>query len=121
MLMNSKTMALSRARVCVTSFPAIMVLLWNYLMFIQFYLILYARIFEVFDSLPSFARLIPVIFTISCTFIGLLSDVCIGRYRAIMICVILSFISWIIIGISLILNNCYVMELHMKQLLWNYI
>ena len=103
-------MALSKARVCVApvkSFPAIMVLLWNYLMFLQFYLILYARIFEVLDSLPSFARLIPFLFYILFPFIGLLSDVCIGRYRAIMIGIILNFISWIIIGISLILNNYY--------------
>ena len=63
--------------------------------------------FEVLESLPRFARLVPFAGYILYPFIGLLSDVYIGRYRAIMIGIILCFISWIIIGISFILNNCY--------------
>ena len=103
-------MALSRAKMYVapiTSFPAIMVLVWNYLMYIQFYLILNASIYEVFESLPRFIKPIPYAGYILYPFIGLLTDVYIGRYRAIMIGIIFCFISWILIGISFILNSCY--------------
>ena len=40
-------------------------------------------------------------------FLGLLADVYIGRYRAILIGVILSFVSWIIIGLTFILHSYY--------------
>ena len=97
-------MALSRARmylVPVTSFPAIMVLLWTYLMAVQNYLIGSASTIK--------GNLGTIVYScfILCPLIGLLSDVYIGRYRAIMIGIILCFISWIIFGISFILNNCY--------------
>ena len=97
-------MALSKARVYlvpITSFPAIMVLLWNYLILIQFYMILYVS--AIAESLEMISNSCYILFP----FIGLLTDVCIGRYRAMMIGIILSFISWIIIGISYILNSCY--------------
>ena len=103
-------MALSRARVYlvpITSFPAIMVLLWNYLMLTQLYLISYASTFEFLGSLTSQARLVPFICYILYPLIGLLSDVYIGRYRAIMIGIILCFISWIITGILFILKSHY--------------
>ena len=91
-------MALSKARVYlvpIASFPAIMVLLWNYLMSVQFY------------SNPGSPEAISSVCSIFFPLVGLLSDVYIGRYRAIMISIILCFISWIITGISFILNSCY--------------
>ena len=91
-------MALSKARVYlvpIASFPAIMVLLWNYLMSVQFY------------SNPGSPEAISSVCSIFFPLVGLLSDVYIGRYRAIMIGIILCFISWIITGISFILNSCY--------------
>ena len=72
-------------------------------MFIQFHLIESASAIIMTVAL----RVILFCFYIFYPFIGLLTDVYIGRYRAIMIGIILCFISWIIIGISLILNNCY--------------
>uniref|UniRef100_A0A1X7U1F1 Major facilitator superfamily (MFS) profile domain-containing protein n=1 Tax=Amphimedon queenslandica TaxID=400682 RepID=A0A1X7U1F1_AMPQE len=96
-------MALSRARVYavpVMSFPAIMVLVWVYLLMFQYYL-----------SLPEAVTVIPQdIFYIAYLLyplIGLLTDVYIGRYKAIMIGINLCFISWIITGILLILNSSY--------------
>ena len=94
-------MALSKAKaylVPITSFPAIMVVLWNYLMFIQYHSILHASAITEVILYGCFI-LIPLI--------GLLSDVYIGRYRAIMIGIILCFISWIVLGISYILYSCY--------------
>uniref|UniRef100_A0A1X7TWI3 Major facilitator superfamily (MFS) profile domain-containing protein n=1 Tax=Amphimedon queenslandica TaxID=400682 RepID=A0A1X7TWI3_AMPQE len=41
---------------------------------------------------------------------GLLADVCIGRYKAILIGIVLCFISWIIMGIGFIVNNYYTSE-----------
>ena len=98
-------MALSRARmylVPVASFPAIMVLLWNYLMAVQIFLIWFANTIK-----GNLETIVYSCFILLVPLIGLLSDVYIGRYRAIMIGIILCFISWIIFGISFILNNCY--------------
>ena len=103
---RDSVMALSRARAYVapvTSFPAIMVLLWNYLMLIQYHLIESASAI----IMTVIFRVILFGFYILYPLIGLLSDVYIGRYRAIMIGIILCFISWIIIGIFFILNSCY--------------
>uniref|UniRef100_A0A1X7T9I8 Major facilitator superfamily (MFS) profile domain-containing protein n=2 Tax=Amphimedon queenslandica TaxID=400682 RepID=A0A1X7T9I8_AMPQE len=97
-------MALSRARVYVVpsmSFPAVMVLLWNYLILTQFYLI---------GPASSLVGNLEAIFYGCYTlfpFIGLLTDVYVGRYRAITTGIILCFISWIILGIFFIMNNCY--------------
>ena len=107
-------MALSRARVYLVPimyFPAIMVLLWNYLMLIQFYLI------GSTSSIVGNFKLQAILYGcyILFPFIGLLSDVYIGRYRAIMIGIILCFISWIITGIFFILNNCYDYEFMKKM------
>ena len=52
-----------------------------------------------------------VIFTFSCWFsfplFGLLADVWIGRYKAILIGIVLCFISWIIVGIGLIVESYF--------------
>ena len=97
-------MALSRARVYVVpsmSFPVIMVLLWVYLMTsIQHYLNVFAS-----GIIGTKAEYIPLVCYMLYPLIGLLTDVYIGRYRAIMIGIILSFISWIITGIFFILNS----------------
>uniref|UniRef100_A0A1X7VEA0 Major facilitator superfamily (MFS) profile domain-containing protein n=1 Tax=Amphimedon queenslandica TaxID=400682 RepID=A0A1X7VEA0_AMPQE len=97
-------MALSRARVYVVprmSFPAIMVLLWNYLILTQFYLIGSAS--SLVGNLEAILYGCYILFP----FIGLLTDVYIGRYRAITTGIILCFISWIVLGIFFIMNNCY--------------
>ena len=44
---------------------------------------------------------------LSFPFFGLLADVWIGRYKAILIGIVLCFISWIIIGIGFILDNYF--------------
>ena len=51
------------------------------------------------------SRLTSFSYYISFPFIGLLADVYIGRYRAILIGAILSFVSWIIIGLAFILHS----------------
>ena len=94
-------MAMSRATM---SFSTILVLVWNYFMSFQFFLI----ISLMSKSLPylqfQFIFLSSYIFF---PFLGLLADVYIGRYRAILIGVILSFVSWIIIGLTFILHSYY--------------
>ena len=97
-------MALSRAKVYllpIMSFPAIMVLVWVYLMTIQ----LYMNVSASMRIIGSFAAYIPLVCYMLYPLIGLLTDVYIGRYRAIMIGIILCFISWIITGILFILNR----------------
>ena len=99
-------MALSRARVYlvpITSFPVIMVLVWAYLMTIQYFFNLSAS-----GIIGSFAGYyVLLVCYMLYPLVGLLSDVYIGRYRAIMIGIILCFISWIITGIFFILNSCH--------------
>ena len=60
-----------------------------------------------------------VILTFSCWFsfplFGLLADVWIGRYKAILIGIVLCFISWIIIGIGFILESYFTSEV----MLWS--
>ena len=99
-------MALSMARVYVVpvlSFPAIMVLVWNYLMNFQLYLQ-----FHLYDNIVIKSSVIIISIYLLCfifyILLGLLTDVCIGRYRAIMIGIILCFISWIITGTAFALN-----------------
>ena len=83
------------------SFTAILVLVWNYFMSIQYYLIMYLNL----PYLPSLV--IYYSSYIFFPFLGLLADVYIRRYRAILIGVILSFVSWIIIGLIFILHSYY--------------
>ena len=47
---------------------------------------------------------------LSFPFLGLLADVWIGRYKAILIGIVLCFISWIIIGIGKIVESYFVCE-----------
>ena len=95
------TMAMSRATM---SFSAILVLVWNYFMSFQFFLI----ISLMSKSLPYLQfQFIFLSSYILFPFLGLLADVYIGRYRAILIGVILSFVSWIIIGLTFILHSYY--------------
>ena len=97
-------MALSRARVYVVpvmSFPAIMVLIWVYLIMIPFYLIV--SVSRNTGSLADISYIIYVLYPL----IGLLTDVYIGRYRAITMGIYVCFISSIITGILFILNSCY--------------
>ena len=95
------TMAMSRATM---TFSAILVLVWNYFMSFQFFLI----ISLMSKSLPYLQfQFIFLSSYILFPFLGLLADVYIGRYRAILIGVILSFVSWIIIGLAFILHSYY--------------
>ena len=64
--------------------------------------------FSMLPSLPYYSYLvISFSYYILFPFIGLLADVYIGRYRAILIGVILSFVSWIITGLAFILHSYY--------------
>ena len=84
------------------SFSAILVLVWNYFMSFHHFVIM----FLMFQSLPYFPSVVTYFSSyIFFPFLGLLADVYIGRYRAILIGVILSFVSWIIIGLTFILHS----------------
>ena len=66
----------------------------------------FVTMFLMFQSLSFYpSRFTSFSYYIFFPFIGLLADVYIGRYRAILIGVILSFVSWIIIGLAFILNS----------------
>ena len=88
------------------SFSAILVLVWNY--FMSFYnSLIMIFVIKSLPYLPSWASWLVISFSyyIFFPFVGLLADVYIGRYRAILIGVVLSFVSWIIIGLIFILHS----------------
>ena len=89
---------------------AVLVLVWNYLVFS--YYILLSRFTGEFatEVAPAtwykYGLVIIVCFGhMSFPLLGLLADVWIGRYKAILIGLVLCFISWIIIGIGFIVES----------------
>ena len=94
---------------------AVLVLLWNFLMY-SYYTLLsrFAGGFAT-EVAPvtwyKYGFVIIVCFGYcSFPFLGLLADVWIGRYKAILIGIVLCFISWIIMGIGLIVKSYFVSE-----------
>ena len=99
LLVVVNTIAMSRVTI---SFSAILVLVWNYFMSFHHFV----TMFLMFKSLSFYPLLVfSFSYYIFFPFLGLLADVYIGRYRAILIGVILRFVSWIIIGLAFILSS----------------
>ena len=89
---------------------AVLVLLWNYLMYAHYVLI--SRFIGGSSTKVAPATWYKYGFVIltcfgycSFPFLGLLADVWIGRYKAILIGIVLCFISWIIIGIGFVVDS----------------
>ena len=95
-------MAKSFKLVFLTSFSAVLVLFWDYLLNFQFGIDWYYLKFNHFDIFTYFVSLL----FLSIPFFGLLADVWIGRYKAILIGIVLSFISWIMSGVAFIIQIC---------------
>ena len=94
---------------------AVLVLVWNYLMYS--YYILWSRfaggfVTETANATSDKYSLVIVVCLGYFFFplFGLLADVWIGRYKAILIGIVLCFISWIIIGIGFIVERYFVSE-----------
>ena len=86
--------------VFITSFSAVLVLFWDHLLYFQFGIDWYSLKYNnhIIFALSSVYLFFP--------FFGLLADVWIGRYKAILIGTVLCFMSWIMSGIGLILQTC---------------
>ena len=111
---------LARKWLCIAP-SAVLVLVWNYLM--HSYYILGSRFTSGFATKATPANWYKYGFVIIVCFgyfffplFGLLADVWIGRYKAILIGIVLCFISWIIIGIGLIVDS----YLNSKVVLWSF-
>ena len=87
----------------ITSFSAALVLLWDYLLNFGFDLNKY---FLTNVSHCKYFIYIGYLLYFSFPIFGLLADVWIGRHKAIVIGMVLSFLSWIITGIGYIIQ-CY--------------
>ena len=103
---------------CLTP-AAVVVLVWDYLMLIHY--VFLSRFTGQFATEIAPATWYKYGFVIIiCSgyfffpFLGLLADVWIGRYKAILIGIVLCFISWIILGIGFILESYIASE----KLLW---
>ena len=91
---------------------AVLVLLWYYLMYAHYLLFIHFTGGFTTEVAPAtwykYGFLIIVIFGyFFFPLFGLLADVWIGRYKAILIGIVLCFISWIIIGIGFILEGYF--------------
>ena len=91
---------------------AVLVLVWNNLMYAHF--VLMSRFVYVSSTEVAPASWYKYGFVIlTCfgycffLFLGLLADVWIGRYKAILIGIVLCFIAWIIIGIGFVVDNYF--------------
>ena len=100
---------------------AVLVLVWNYLMYF-FYVSLSQFTGRLVDEVAPatwYKYGLVIIFFFGYFFFplfGLLADVWIGRYKAILIGIVLCFISWIIIGIGFIVDNYFTS----KAVLWSF-
>ena len=98
---------------------AVLVLVWNYLMYFFYFSLSHftGRFVDEVASATWYNYGLVIIFFFGYFFFplfGLLADVWIGRYKAILIGIVLSFISWIIIGIGFIVDNYFTS----KAVLW---
>ena len=89
--------------VFITSFSAVLVLFWDHLVHFQFGVDWYYLKLD--DHIEIFTFGVSLLY-LSFPFFGLLADVCIGRYKAILTGMILCFISWIMSGIGFIIQIC---------------
>ena len=88
----------------ITSFSAALVLLWDYLLNFE---LIFNTYFQVTISHGQYYYFyIGYLLYFSFPIFGLLADVWIGRHKAIVIGMVLSFLSWIITGIGYIIQ-CY--------------
>ena len=99
---------------------AVLVLVWNYLMY-SYYILLSRFANGIFDEVAPatwYKYGFVIIFFFGYfffPFLGLLADVWIGRYKAILIGIVLCFISWIMMGIGFIVDNYFTF----KAVLWS--
>uniref|UniRef100_A0A1X7UKP4 Uncharacterized protein n=1 Tax=Amphimedon queenslandica TaxID=400682 RepID=A0A1X7UKP4_AMPQE len=95
-------MAKNLKLVFITSFSAVIVLIWDHLLHFQFGIYWY---YLKFDGHIEIFTYTESLLYLSFPFFGLLADVWIGRYKAILIGMILCFISWIMSGIGFIMQS----------------
>ena len=86
---------------------AVLVLLWNYLMYLYYFLLSRFTGGFVNEVVPATWYRYGLVIMVCLGYVffplfGLLADVWIGRYKAILIGIVLCFISWIIMGIGYI-------------------
>ena len=105
--------------------PAVLILLWNFLIYT--YYLLFSRstsgyATEVLQFLPPTWYQYGLVILICLSYssfplFGLLADVWIGRYKAILIGTVLCFISWIVIGIGLLAKIYFFIY---AEMLWSF-
>ena len=91
--------------ILITSYSAVLILCWDYLLNFGLALnIYYIKSVRKSDYIL-YGHAIELLFFLPFPFFGLLADLWIGRYKTILIGMVLCFISWIVFGISLIVQS----------------
>ena len=108
-------------RTFIISLPTVLVLFWNFLIYTYYFLL--SRFTGGFATEVAPATWYKYGFAIMVCggylvfpLFGLLADVWIGRYKAILIGIVLCFISWIIIALGYIVENYFTSEI----VLWSF-
>ena len=110
---------LSFMKCCPVTSSAILVLLWDYLLyfhnlFIRHFMTLNISSGHSFHIGWYIIDLLQCLALLSFPLFGLLADVCIGRYRAVLIGIVLCFLSWISAGVGYLIESYY----HYKVILY---
>ena len=99
---------------CGSSFSVILVLLWDYLMYLQAIFLKYFIVQELYSEYKGNTNddgialsVVYYVFFLSFPLFCLIADVWVGRHKTIMIGVSLCFLSWIIGGLEYLINSLY--------------
>uniref|UniRef100_A0A1X7VN31 Major facilitator superfamily (MFS) profile domain-containing protein n=1 Tax=Amphimedon queenslandica TaxID=400682 RepID=A0A1X7VN31_AMPQE len=99
---------------CGSSFSVILVLLWDYLMYLQAIFLKYFIVQELYGEYKGNSNddgialsVVYYVFFLSFPLFCLIADVWIGRHRTIMIGASLCFLSWILGGLQYLINSFY--------------
>ena len=98
--------------ILITSYSAVLILCWDYLLNFEVDLNMYYVKSVLKSEYILYGHAIEFLFYLPFPFFGLLTDLWIGRYKTILIGMVLCFISWIVFGISFIVQSYdYCMEI----------
>ena len=92
--------------ILITSYSAVLILCWDYLLNFELDLNMYYIKSVLKSEYILYGHAIAFLFFLPFPFFGLLADLWIGRYKTILIGMVLCFISWIVFGISFIAQSC---------------
>ena len=112
-MINARDLFAAAWKWCSSSFSVILILLWDYLMYLQAIFLKYFIVQELLNEYKGnnndgiALSVLHYVFILSFPLFCLIADVWIGRHKTIMIGTSLSFLSWITGGLGYLINSVY--------------